>query len=86
MPPTYFLSEQIDYPVDPTAPPLSGQSGSSSSSSSSSGPLPQIITTYSYTWYPGTCQVQQRITTTAQNGSGIAAMIGDNQPSPLATI
>jgi hypothetical protein len=51
---------------------------SSSSSNSSSGSLPQIITTYSYTFYAGTCAVQQRITTLpvispAPNGSGIAA-------------
>ncbi|OAI41010.1 hypothetical protein AYO40_00590 [Planctomycetaceae bacterium SCGC AG-212-D15] len=74
VPPTYFLAEQIDYPDDPTA-------GSSSSSSSSSGcPMAgrQIITTFSYSFYPGTCQVQQRTTTlpvipTSQNGNGVAA-------------
>ncbi len=71
--PVYFLAAVIQYPSD-------GQL--SSSSSSSSGPLPQIFTTYSYTWYPGTCQVQQRITTlpvisTAQNGSGVANTRGE---------
>jgi len=73
LPPVYFLAEEILYPDDPTA-----GSSSSSSSSSSPGPGRQIITTYAYTWYPGTCQVQQRTTTlpvisAAQNGSGIAA-------------
>ena len=68
-PAIYFLSRKIEYPSD-------GQG--SSSSSSSSGPLRQIITCYAYIFYPGTCAVQQRITTwpvisAEQNGSGIAA-------------
>jgi len=72
LPTTYFLSAKILYPSDGLS-----CGSSSSSSSSSSGPLPQIVTTFSYTWYPGTCQVQQMITTlpvisTAQNGSGVA--------------
>ncbi len=69
MGPVYFLAAVILYPSD-------GQS-SDSSDSSSSGGLPQIITSYAYTWYAGTARVQQRITTlpvisTAQNGSGVA--------------
>src|SRR5207247_3246107 len=75
MPPTSFLPQEFVYPDDPTAPfpPVS-----SSSSSSSSGAPRQIITSYSYTWYAGTCRVQQRVTTlpaipTWQNGSGVAA-------------
>src|SRR5262249_48890140 len=76
-PPTYFLSKEIVYPDDPA-----GCPESSSSSSSSSGSPRQIITSYSYAWYPGTCHVQQRITTlpvvsTAQNGSGVAATTRD---------
>ena len=70
----YLLARKIEYPSD-------GQ-GSPGSSSSSSGPLPQIITSFANTFYPGTCAVQQRTTTwpvisAAQNGSGIAAMRRD---------
>jgi RHS repeat-associated protein len=74
--PTYFLSQEIVYPDDPA-----GCPGASSSSSSSSGQPRQVVTSYSYVWYPGTCQVQQRTTTLPlisafQNGSGVAATTG----------
>ncbi len=71
----------------------SGESSSSSSSSSASTPAyflskeisypsdtdqtKKIITSFSYTWYEGTCQVKEKTTTlpvisTSQNGSGVA--------------
>lgn len=71
----------------------SGSLSSSSSSSSASGlayflsrdisypsdtdQTKKIITSYSYTWYEGTCQVKEKTTTlpvisTSQNGSGVA--------------
>ncbi len=71
----------------------SGSSSSSSSSSSASGlayflskeisypsdtdQTKKIITSYSYTWYDGTCQVKEKTTTlpvisTSQNGSGVS--------------
>src|SRR5262249_55753812 len=78
----FFPSKMIEYPNDGSG------SSSSSSSSSSSGPASgtangntrQIITTYSYTFRPRTCAVQQKRTTwpvipTRQNGSGIAAQM-----------
>jgi RHS repeat-associated protein len=73
----YFLSKLIEYPDDG-----SGASSSSSSSSGASGTANgntrQIVTTYSYTFWRGTCAVQQKTTTwpvipTSQNGSGVAA-------------
>lgn len=68
-PPTYFRSKETVYPDDPE--PCPGDS----SSSSSSGPTRTIVTSYSYTWYDGTCQVKEKTTTlpavpTNQNGSG----------------
>src|SRR5438445_12624764 len=79
--PIYLLTKFIEYPDD-------GSTGSSSSSSSSnsSGPASgtangntrQIITSYGYTFYPGTSRIQQKTTIwpvipTSQNGSGVAA-------------
>jgi len=79
----YFLAKLIEYPDDGSC---TGSSSSSSSSSSASGPpsgfananTRQIITTYAYTFWPGTCAVQQKTTTlpvipASQNGSGVAA-------------
>ena len=45
---------------------------------SATDPQETIVTTYDYTWYEGTCQVQERVTTlpviaASQNGSGIAS-------------
>src|SRR5258708_4138217 len=68
-PPVYRLAREIKYP--------DVQSSSSSSPSSLSGALRKIITSHAYTFYSGTCQVQQHTITlavisTAQNGSGVA--------------
>ncbi|MDB5334827.1 MAG: repeat-associated core domain protein [Planctomycetaceae bacterium] len=75
----WFLSKLTVYPEDGLS---DGSSSSSSSSSSGSGCINDntrtIITTYSYTFWSGTCAIQQKTTTLPvipieQNGSGIAA-------------
>lgn len=75
----WFVSKRTVYPEDGLS---DGSSSSSSSSSSGGGCINEntrtIITTYSYTFWSGTCAVQQKTTTLPvipieQNGSGIAA-------------
>ncbi|MBS0266027.1 MAG: RHS repeat-associated core domain-containing protein [Planctomycetes bacterium] len=75
----YFLSKLIEYPDDGSSS-SSSSSSSSGSSGTANGNTRQIITTYAYTFWPGTCAIQQKTTTwpvisAAQNGSGVAAQM-----------
>ncbi|MBI3861131.1 MAG: hypothetical protein HY290_04465, partial [Planctomycetia bacterium] len=78
LPCRYLQSKLIEYPDDGTL--GSSSSSSGAASGTANGNTRQIITTYSYTFWPGTCAVQQKTTTwpvipTSQNGSGVAAQM-----------
>jgi RHS repeat-associated protein len=80
VPCVFFLAKLIEYPDDGTLGSSSSSSSSGPASGTANGNTRQIITTYAYTFWPGTCAIHQKTTAwpvirTSQNGSGVAAQM-----------